>query len=242
MVFAHGGTFTMGCPPGYCDDDNGPAHEVRLSPFAIDRAEVSEGAYRRCLADADGRGLTCPARPVETEAEVVSQPDEAPLRWVDFARAEAVCAYQSKRLCSEAEWEYAARGTSGAFYPWGNLPPTCDRATFQEGGVAGCGANRPSNVGVKPLGASGIGALDLSGNVLEWVRDFYLDDIYQSRAGTIPIDPVQTASDGRDAHVVRGGSFRNGIEPLRVFVRSAIGSEIYNDDLGVRCCLSLTEL
>ena len=241
MVFVPGGAFTMGCPEGYCQDDNGPAHEVRLSPYAIDRTEVSEGDFRRCKDDADQRGTRCEPRDNEEFGEVTTQSDAMPLRWVDWDQAVAVCAYDGKRLCTEAEWEYAARGTSTAFYPWGNLPPTCLRATFFDDGVPGCGNNAPSEVGAKPAGASPWGAFDLAGNVVEWCLDFYRDDLYGSRVGVTPLDPVQGEMWDVASHVVRGGSYRDDVQPLRVFVRSSRGTTVYSDDLGVRCCLSLTE-
>ncbi len=238
MVFVPGGVFQMGCPePDYCDLDNQPAHEVRLSPFAIDRTEVSEGTFRRCRDDADGVGMRCRPRNAEGSSSLSAASDAMPVRFIDWSQAEAVCAYQGKRLCSEAEWEHAARGTGAAFYPWGNLPPTCARATFFEGGP-GCGTGVPSEVGVKAQGASPFGVLDMSGNVLEWCADFYRSDVYADRAGTTPRDPIEGFS-GSNGHVVRGGGFRDGVTPLRVFVRSAESSETQREDIGARCCVSL---
>jgi len=241
MVFVAGGVFTMGCLDGYCGDDNGPAHEVRLSRYAVDRAEVSEEAWRRCRDDADQRGLRCNPRPNESDPAVSGQADEAPLRWVDWSRAANVCAYAGKRLCTEAEWEYAARGKAAAFYPWGNLPPTCERATFFDGGAPGCGSGSPVAVGSKPAGASPWGALDLAGNVLEWCVDFYRPDIYEVRASVTAVDPVQDEVWEQPLRVVRGGSYRDGVASLRVFVRAARSPDDYTDDVGVRCCLSLPE-
>jgi len=240
MVFVAGGVFTMGCPPGYCSvtNDNAPEHEVRLSPYAIDRTEVSEDEFRRCRDDLDLRGFPCAPRLNEAQDEVTSQAGNAPLRWVDWAGAEAVCAYQDKRLCTEAEWEYAARGVGAAFYPWGNLPPTCERATFFDEGAAGCGTGLPTGVGTKPLGASTFGALDMAGNVSEWCADFYRADVYGTRTGT-PLDPVQQALAGTDSHVVRGGSYTKGVAEIRVFARGAEQSGVADKGLGVRCCLSL---
>lgn len=241
MVFVPGGVFTMGCPEGYCGQDDGPAHEVRLSPFAIDRTEVSEGAFRRCRDDAEQRGTRCAPRANEAAQEVTGQADEAPLRWVSWAHAASVCAYAGKRLCTEAEWEYAARGTTASFYPWGNLPPTCDRATFFDDGAPGCGSGLPAEVGVKAAGASPWGGLDLAGNVLEWCADFYRADLYATRASVTVLDPVQGEPWDEPLRVVRGGSYRDGVALLRAFVRAARSPDDYTDDLGVRCCLSLQE-
>ncbi len=246
MVALPTGSFTMGCPDDYCSEDDGPAHTVRLSAFAIDRTEVSVAQWRRCVDDADGRGFRCVPRLGENPGEVSTQPDASPVVAIDWAQADQVCSYQGKRLCTEAEWEHAARGTGEAFYPWGNLPPTCERSTFFSEGGPGCNTGRPSLVDSKPLGASEAGALHLSGNVAEWVADYYNPNIYQPRADApandpITIDPVQLESLGAESHVVRGGSFRDGLALIRAFVRSAQPGDVTRDDLGVRCCVSLGE-
>lgn len=244
MVFVGGGVFSMGCPDDdHCSatGDNEPAYEVRLSPFAIDRTEVSEAEFLRCRDDLDNRGFQCAPRVNEDAAEVLGQKGDMPARWIDWARAEAVCAYQEKRLCTEAEWEFAARGVGNSFYPWGNLPPTCERATFFDEGGPGCNTGQPTLVGAKPLGASTFKALEMAGNVSEWVEDFYRAGVYGDRAsGGTSVDPVQSTLDASDSHVVRGGSFRDGVAPIRVFARSAESTQVFDDDLGTRCCLSLT--
>lgn len=248
MVALPTASFTMGCPVGYCSADNGPAHTVRVSAFAIDRTEVTEEEWLRCIEDADDRGFRCAPRAGENPGDVSTLPVRSPLLAIDWARAEQVCSYQGKRLCTEAEWEHAARGTGEAFYPWGNLPPTCERTTFFSEGGPGCNTGKPSLVDTKPLGASEAGALHMSGNVAEWVVDYYDPDLYAARAeaqandpNAIAIDPAQRESLGVESHVVRGGSFRDGLALIRVFVRSAQPSEVTRDDLGVRCCVSLGE-
>ena len=94
----------------------------------------------------------------------------------DMART--YCSWTGKRLCTEAAWEKAARGTEGRRYPWGNEPASCDRAVMHDGGD-GCGTGTSYPVGSKPLGASPYGALDMAGNVSEWVKDFYSPSYYQ---------------------------------------------------------------
>lgn len=244
MVAVDGGIYTIGCPDttgGNCKDDNVPAHEVRLSSFAIDLLEVSEGEFRRCRDDEDQRGMSCSVRAVEGREDVVTQSDAMPLRWVDWLGAYELCAYQGKRLCTEAEWEVAARGDGSGFFPWGNLAATCDKATFNRDG-AGCGTDMPSEVGAKPLGASPYGLLDMAGNVAEWCADYYRRDVYAGQADALVTDPVQGEQAATDSHVVRGGGFRDGFGPIRTFERSAHPSDGSRDDLGVRCCLSLEEL
>lgn len=240
MRFVPGGAFMMGCVTGFCSGDNAPAHTVQLSPFAIDREEVSEREWQACRDDEFKIGSSCPARPNEALELVRTQPKDRPVRWVDWDRAQAVCRYQGKRLCTEAEWEYAARGRAVPVFPWGNLPVTCDRATYFSEGGPGCGTGGPIEVGQKPDGASWCGAQDLAGNVAEWVADFYRADLYESRSTVTTADPLQREpSNGLDAHVTRGGSYADGNASLRSFTRAYATTIAFTDALGVRCCLSL---
>lgn len=240
MRFVPSGAFMMGCVTGFCSGDNAPAHTVQLSAFAIDTTEVTERQWRDCLTDADKLGWACVARLEETTPLVQNQSNDTPARWVDWERAVSVCRYQGKRLCTEAEWEYAARGRAASVYPWGNLPVTCARATYFDESGPGCGTGVPAEVGQKADGASWNGTLDLAGNVAEWVADFYRADLYASRSSGVVIDPLQRdSSGGLDAHVVRGGSYRDGNASLRSFTRAFANSPAGTDAIGVRCCLSL---
>ena len=172
MVLVPAGPFTMGADSGGEQDEH-PAHEVTLSAFYIDKFEVTNAAYNRCV---DAKKCKKP-RKLGSEFEDPARPVVG-VTWWD---AEAFCAFAGKRLLTEAEWEKAARGTDGRIYPWGNDPPgdTHGCYGFKEG--------RPCKPGSYPEGNSPYGVSDMAGNVWEWIADVY-DASYYPRSPDV--DPV----------------------------------------------------
>ena len=123
---------------------------------------------------------------------------------VTWYNAVAYCEWADAdgRLPTEAEWEYAARGEQGNKYPWGNEDPTCDLAQYEA-----CSGNTVP-VGSFPDGASWCDALDMAGNVWEWVGDWY---------GGYSSDPQVNPTGAKTGQyrVLRGGSWRNRAAVLR---------------------------
>ncbi len=124
-------------------------------------------------------------------------------------------------LATEAQWEKAARGTEGQLYPWGDTPSyDCSLANWDENGTydpysgtgEGYGCNHARygaftwEVGSAIAGASPYGALDMVGNVEEWVLDCWDYDFYETCAGGCT-DPVNLCQDDPLSRVIRGGSF-----------------------------------
>lgn len=219
------GPFTMGCDD--CGDglsdasDERLAHEVMLSAFDIDVVEVSQGAYADCVADGACGEPSANYAPTTT-------PD-LPVRNVSWHQAAAYCAWAGMRLPTEAEWEKAARGVDGRRYPWGDSRPECETAN-----TSGC-VGTVTPVGAFPDGASPYGALDMAGNVWEWVHDYYAADAYADHAGADPQGPASGTN-----RVYRGGSYGNLKEHSRVTNRASM----YNPDvggggLGFRCAASV---
>jgi formylglycine-generating enzyme required for sulfatase activity len=173
---------TAGCPSNllieWCYLLNKPCHEVNVPAFRMDRFEVTKAAYKRFLAANPGAP---PPHEDSWKDCIWARPepeyDQHPVNCVDWRQADAYCRWAGggRRLCTEAEWEKAARGTDGRRYPWGNQPPTCELAVIGQGGEAGlgCGTGMTWPVGSKPLGASAYRIEDMAGNVWEWVADCF---------------------------------------------------------------------
>jgi formylglycine-generating enzyme required for sulfatase activity len=215
MVSVPAGSFMMGCNSAVdtsCNPDESPYHSVYLDAFSIDKTEVTQAAYSSCIAA--GTCLAIQGLPS----------DQVPVHDMTLANAMDYCAWVGERLPTEAEWEKAARGTDGRIYPWGNDAPTCDLAVF------GTCASAPAAVGGRSAGASPYGALDMAGNVAEWVADLYAADYYQSSPDSDPTGPT-TGTD----HVDRGGWYRSSAAQVRVSFREANSADTAIDYVGFRC-------
>jgi len=239
MVQVPAGRFTMGYAKGFSFEK--PPHTVTISrPFYIDRAEVRADDYARCVSakKCTPTGVHGPElREGEAEkfAPFCTEHDPAkashPINCLDRAQAEAYCAFAGKRLPTEAEWEYAARGGEGArLYPWGDDEPTCEMGNFSR--VAGQCGGRPKGtlpVGSFPDRVSPFGALDMAGNVWEWVADGFDPSAYAEKERKDP-----RASSGRKG-VLRGGSWDFAATSARVTNRLAFDPGMGHVSTGVRC-------
>ena len=157
-------------PPGA---KGGPMVLVSDFKFYIDKYEVTNQDYQECVAAGvckaisnvssgsrkTGRGV--PARAMKG----FDAPNQ-PVVYVDQNDARTYCQWAGKRLPKEEEWLMAAQGTGSRTYPWGNQSPDCDLANYSK-----CKVGRTLPVGSKPAGASPYGALDMAGNVYEWVEE-----------------------------------------------------------------------
>jgi serine/threonine-protein kinase len=205
MVYVPGGEFEMGSAED--GDDEKPVHTVALSDFWIDQTEVTNAQYAAFLSEQGNQtegGVTwlalgdadCLIEQVDSKYQPKRGYDDHPVIEVSWHGAAAYCKWAGGRLPTEAEWEYAARGPDGRIYPWGDDAPTCERAQFGE-----C-SGRTVAVGSLPSGASWCGALDLAGNVWEWVADWYGD--YPSERQVNPTGPPFG-----EARALRGGSWHD---------------------------------
>lgn len=232
-VFVPAGLFLMGCAPDnmyvVCDDDASPIHAVYLDAFYIDRTEVTNAQYAACVA-----AEAC-SKPLSNasyfHSDYYTNPRYAnhPVINVDWVRAYQYCAWVGKRLPSEAEWEKAARGTDMRWFPWGNEPPTCDRGSY-----TWCTYD-PVPVGSYPTSASPYGALDMVGNVREWVNDFYDRRYYDNSPYFNPRGPEQDLGKGA---LVRGGSWADDERAITVYVRLDESEILKHQKIGFRCARS----
>ncbi|MEW5938155.1 MAG: SUMF1/EgtB/PvdO family nonheme iron enzyme [Chloroflexota bacterium] len=220
-----------------------PKHPVYLDAFWIYRTEVTNAMFRACV-DAGA----CP-RPEElssrTHGDYFTSPryDDYPVIHVAYEAALSYCIWVGARLPTEAEWEKAARGTDGRLFPWGNEGIANNLANFCDIGCPNTeskeiesgfddGYRDVAPVGSFPLGASPYGALDMAGNVLEWVSDWYSASYYAISPYQNPTGP---ASGNR--HPIRGGSWYSGREGLRPAARASLSPTSSYDTLGFRCAM-----
>jgi len=213
MVRIRGGTFQMGSNDGV--DDERPVHRVTVSTFYLDRTEVTVDAYRACVNA--GACRTLPTG--EYYNWGVSGRGNHPVNGVSWHGALAYCRWRGARLPTEAEWEYAAGGSAGRTYPWGNSAPT---------GQLEWSGNGTAPVGSHPGGATPEGVQDLSGNVWEWVSDWH---------GTYPAtDQFNPTGPSSGQHrVIRGGSWETShASYVRAAERSYLPLDRYYN-VGFRC-------
>jgi formylglycine-generating enzyme required for sulfatase activity len=277
MVLVPGGTFSMGLddreiPSVYraCVDELGfrrtehmpeqctqklqleseytrGGREVYVSPFWIDRYEVTTGEYRLCV-----EAGSCDITPlVAGDSRFIR--DDLPVVNVTWADANDFCAFRRGRLPTEAEWEKAARGDDGRRYPWGNadgdgranvgqvVPPALRPSVQQQitgfiplpstisdaDGFAG-----PAPPGSYRWGKSPYGAYDMAGNVAEWVADWFSDKGYE---GLSTIDPVGPSMGKNGWRVVRGGSFTDPKFYSRTYHRRPQPANLGSISVGFRC-------
>ncbi|MDE3223961.1 MAG: SUMF1/EgtB/PvdO family nonheme iron enzyme, partial [Nitrospirota bacterium] len=226
MALVPAGEFLMGNNDG--DSDERPAHSVHLDAFFMDKFEVTTSRYGKYV-QATGR----PAPPYWNQMAHVSDGDR-PVIGIDWHDADAYCRHYGKRLPTEAEWEKAARGTDGRKYPWGNAEPTPSLTNFGKRLNANLNYynDRLTPVGSLGDGKSPYGIFDLSGNVMEWVADWYGDGYYQQSPARNPTGP----SNGTKK-VMRGGSWINDALYLRSSYRYRYAPINRDANFGFRCAM-----
>jgi formylglycine-generating enzyme required for sulfatase activity len=192
------GCFDMGDHFGEGYVDELPVHNVCISAFEMDVHEVTNAEYAACVA---GGGCTAPyltssySRPTYYGDPAY---DNFPVIWVDWYQARDYCTWAGKRLPTEAEWEYAARGgLAGKRYPWGDTISGTDANYYGSGDPWD---NDTSEV--EYYAANGYGLYDMAGNVSEWVNDWYQLDYYTVSPPNDPPGPVSGVY-----RVLRGGSW-----------------------------------
>lgn len=191
MALIPTGTFSMGSNDGAADEK--PVHQVTVSSFWMDMTEVTVAEYGACVS-ASG----CVPAPTAVNWDGLSNADRSkysercngakadrqdhPINCVDWNQAMAYCAWAKKRLPTEEEWEYAARGTEGRKYPWGNSEPSSQLCWDGNGNDLGKGNRKNTcQVGSHPSGKSPFGLQDMAGNVVEWTSSQSSEDYNKPR-------------------------------------------------------------
>ena len=206
-----------------------PQHTVTLSPFYIDETEVSVEEWVGFLNAVGGAKHHHALQPVVWENPAfVAEESEAqrPIRQVSWYDAVVYCAWAGKRLPTEAEWEYAAKGDAGERWPWGASGLGCAYTVYFNGRSL-C-ESKPSEVGLRLDGDSPFGVADMAGNVAEWVWDGYAP--YGNKDAEDP-----TGDAASEYRVIRGGGFREGRDSIRTTARWGGPPNRRSEGVGFRC-------
>jgi formylglycine-generating enzyme required for sulfatase activity len=197
------------CQRGWYEDQQ-PSHIVSLDGFWIDKYEVTNAQYQKCVeASVCHAPITCNwGEPTYGEGDNIDHP----VVCVNWQGAHDYCQWAGGRLPTEAEWEYAARGPDANLFPWGDtfdgsLANSCDVNCTFDWKFSGYddGYEQTAPVGSYPDGISWCGAEDMAGNVWEWVSDWYDSNYYSVSPAANPGGP-----NSGEHRVARGGSWRDG--------------------------------
>ena len=267
MLPIPGGEFFMGSDDKDANDFEKPPHKVKVSAYCIDENEETvaqykecsdRGACRRAGKENNWPGIVPAQRKIYDPLCNISDAEakaKHPINCVDWDQAREACEARGGRLPTEAEWEFAARGSDGRIYPWGDDPPAadllnaCGKECFawqkkhpdpqnppalmydQDDGFA-----NTAPVGSFPKGKSRWGLQDVVGNVWEWVSDYYAE-YDKAGASTTTQDPKGPAT-GPD-RVIRGGAW-NGAMPswVRPSFRFHVAQSARSYGFGFRCAKS----
>lgn len=167
QMYVPEGEFVMGMMHNH-DFPDSPQHTVYLDAFWMDRVEVTNAMYLKCMRET---GCAEPVSDNLNYADWIHR--DHPIVYITWFQAEQYCHWAGRRLPTEAEWEKAARGTDERRYPWGNDLPTPRLANYSDTLIGESVSSFRY-----PLGASPYGALNMSGNVREWVADWYDPNYY----------------------------------------------------------------
>ena len=212
MVSIPGGLFWMG-PPWAVDKG---LHQVAVRSFCLDPTEVTSEAYQACV----GKGVCAPTHTNEfsCNSEKLDTRAKHPINCVDYKQAESACKSWKKRLPTEQEWEYAARGGSKQrSYSWGEAPPE-GRACY----------NHTETCPVKKYPAGAFGLFDMTGNVWEWTSSVF------EKMGDWKLP--------KEFRVYRGGSYsRRFPKWMRTWMRNRFRPHEWGAHLGFRCAADLPD-
>lgn len=230
MVCIPGGTVTLGHDKAKSSEK--PAHKATLPTFYLDRTEVTNKDFTKCMKA--GYCFRSVYRVIPPRYRGANKPAV----YVSWHDARRYCEYMGKRLPTEAEWERAAQGPSPKTYITGNTPPKCKQARLRRcGGTTDATKNSPS----------GFGLQHMAGNVAEWVHDWYAPCYVgcnkacgKDCEGDAPKGPCKGSQicHQHRLHVVKGGSWRSRTSHARSSHRRGLGGKTQRADLGFRCASS----
>jgi formylglycine-generating enzyme required for sulfatase activity len=228
MLLVRSGDFVMGSDAFDAPPNEKPLTRVTLSRFYMSRHLVTNAEYEQF-------------DPTHARKRAAGAGDRHPVVYVSSLEAIKYCQWlttrerRKYRLPTEAEWEYAAKGTDGRKYPWGNEERRGDLANFADRNTVFAWSDREisdgypesSPVGAFPSGASPFGMHDMAGNVWEWCLDFF-----EAYRGTPKVNPKGATSGAKRSY--RGGSWKSRFNSLRTTTRGSNMPSYSCNDLGFR--------
>jgi iron(II)-dependent oxidoreductase len=222
MILIPAGEFVMGAED---EGDASPPHTVYIDSFYIDKYEVTNAEYEKFCDETE---TDLPEFWGMDEYHCGEDFLDYPVVGVNWYSASAYAKWCGKRLPTEAEWEYAARGgLVGKNYPFGDeIDTTLANYTFK--------GNRKGTMPVGSYQPNGYGLYDMSGNVNEWVSDYYNMDYYTTSPDSNPTGPEE----GKH-RMFRGGGWHTGPYCNRVFFRNALPPNWVDFNVGFRCVKDL---
>ncbi len=263
MVCVPGGVFLLGHPKAVLPSEQlrpSPERLVKLSPYALDRDELTVGQMRLLVRD---HGLPAPVKqsadPFSNEGacQYLGSDDEAndamALNCVSFELASQICAHLGKRLPTEAEWEFAASNrTDESTYPWGEDDDVCSHAVVARGRVHAidieavtCRSSTGETVDAGPVAGgqekdqTELGIRNLAGNMDEWTADefaSYGQDCWSAETNLL-VDPRCEASTSQ-GHTMRGSSWAGWLYSATAYSRNMSYTDGPNYRTGLRCAQS----
>lgn len=195
-------------------------HVVYLDEFWMDRVEVTNTMYKLCVA---AKGCSLPANDNIYFDQWAYR--DHPVTYVTWFQADQYCQWAGRRLPTEAEWEKSARGTDGRDYPWGNARPNARLANFDDTMI-----HEAISSFRYELGASPYGVLNMSGNVREWVADWYGPNYY----AVSPYENPKGPETGIERSL-RSGSYNEDVYEVAVYRRYRHEPESPGLSRGFRC-------
>lgn len=228
MLLVPSGSFLMGSSTQEAAANERPVSRTNISAFYLARWPVTVGQYEQF--DPAHRAKRAPWATEQHPVLFVSAEDAA-----RFCEWLSVRERRRYRLPTEAEWEYAARGSENRIYPWGNNPPGGRHANFADANTRfpwadpsiNDGYAETSPVGSYPLGVSPFGMEDMAGNVWEWCHDCLVP--YTGRERTNPKGPTEGSK-----RICRGGSWKSRAGSLRTSARGFYPPNTVANDIGFR--------
>ncbi len=224
MVKIPAGEFIRGTNTGGFNEK--PRGRIHVDTFWIDKYEVTNHYYLEFVEKTGHRKPGPPSR-YARNMRYLRGPNQ-PVTYVSWPDAEAYCEWKGKRLPTETEWEKAMRGTDGRIWPWGEAF-LVDSANL---GGANDRFEHTAPVGSFPRDQSIFGVLDGTGNLMEWVDNWYVEQLYQ------PSDEGDSSSVSKTYKTLRGGGYTSRGVDLRITSRMFMVPDFRDETIGFRCASS----